>query len=129
MPGLALPAAAARPLRLEGDALANAGRVHGVANGDDGAADLVAEHQRAVHDHRPDPAVLVVVHVRPAHSDRADPDQRLVSAGLRDRPFPQFDGLRPGQHRRPHRDVHVVSSTVRRVRVHVSDSRHVAVMP
>ena len=90
MPGLALPAPTTRSLRFQGDALAHAGRIHGRADGDDGAADLVAEHQRRLHDHRPDPAVLVVVHVGAAHADRADTDQRLVGAWFGYRPLLQL---------------------------------------
>jgi hypothetical protein len=46
--GLAVPAAAARPLRLECDPLADAGRVHSLTRGDDVTAHLVSEHQRGL---------------------------------------------------------------------------------
>ena len=100
--GLALPAAAARPLRLERDALTDAVAGHVRADADDGAADLVPEDQRALDDHVGDPAVLVVVHVRAAHPHRPDPHEHLVGTRGGHRSLLHLDGRRCGEHRRAH---------------------------
>ncbi len=66
-------------LRLDGDPLADAGRVDLVADGDDAARQLVPEDHRLLDDEVADPAVPVVVHVGSAHADGGDLDEDLVA--------------------------------------------------
>ena len=80
--GGALLAAPARMLRLDGDALADAGRVDLLADRGDAARQLVAEDHRLLDDEVADPAVAVVVHVGSADADRGHLDEHLVGPGV-----------------------------------------------
>jgi hypothetical protein len=77
---LALFASAARGLRFESHALADAIVSDAVTDGLDGAGRFVTEHERRVNDELCDATVLEVVDVGPADPDRCHAHQDLTGA-------------------------------------------------
>ena len=65
-------------LRLDGDALPDAGRVDALADGVDRAGQLVAEDEGLLDDEVTDAAVAEVVHVGAADADGGDPDEHVA---------------------------------------------------
>src|SRR5947199_2686384 len=65
-------------LRLDRHPLSDARTVDTLADADDRARCLVAEHQWGADDETAHPAVPVVVGVRPAHAHRRHPDQHFA---------------------------------------------------
>ena len=99
----ALLAAPARMLRLDGDPLADPGRVDLLAHRRDAPRQLVAEDHRLFDDEVTDPPVPVVMHVGSADADRRDLDEDLVWSRRRDRPVLDLQRADAGHHAGPHR--------------------------
>lgn len=101
-PAAAVLAALARQADLEGDAVAGREARDGRADGDDGAARLVAQRQRLAHAHVAIAEVVEVVQVGAAEARRPHRDLHLVGAGRRQRALLEPKVARPVQHRRLH---------------------------
>ena len=93
--GGALLAASARMLRLDGDTLADAGRVDVLPDRGDAARQLVAEDHGLLDDEVADPAVAVVVHVGSADADRRHLDENLVRLPASGPACPRSAACRP----------------------------------